>query len=60
MTYSEAYTILAEQIKDFLPEEKWQDYEDALTIVLHEMDIWKGIAYKMRDEIKELNKVGEI
>lgn len=60
MTYSEAYTILTEQIEDFLPEDKWSDYEDALTIVLHEMDIWKGIAYKMRDEIKELNKVGEI
>lgn len=35
MTYKKAITILTEEIEDHLPEEKWQDYEDALTVMLN-------------------------
>lgn len=34
MDIERAYTILTEEIEDHLPEEKWKDYEDALTEIL--------------------------
>lgn len=54
MTHNEAVIVLTEQIQDHLPEEKWRDYEDAVTLVLHEVDIYRDGMLHMSDGIHNL------
>lgn len=49
MDIERAITILTEEIEDHLPEEKWQDYEDALTVVLKRFEYLEGKLSERRD-----------
>lgn len=56
MTHAEALTILTEQIEDFLPEEKWKDYEDALSFLLKEVEAYQSVFKTMIGQVRDLNK----